>query len=54
MVINSLINKISNLFKISDLHISIFHNKDIVKDLEYFIKNVLAVVKPKVVIATGG
>lgn len=39
--------------KISDLHISIFHNPDIVKDLEYFLKNMMTFLKPKLVIATG-
>jgi hypothetical protein len=40
-------------FKISDLHLSLFHDKSRIDDFHYFCEEILNLINPKLVIASG-
>jgi predicted MPP superfamily phosphohydrolase len=39
--------------QISDLHLSVFHDQTRIKDFDYFCKEIVGLIKPNVVLATG-
>jgi hypothetical protein len=39
--------------QISDLHLSVFHDETRIKDFDYFCKEIVGLIKPSVVLATG-
>ncbi|RNA06800.1 BRO1 domain-containing BROX, partial [Brachionus plicatilis] len=53
---NSLADSDSHLIwfvQITDLHISIFHDQSRINQFEYFVRSILSLIKPKVVLASG-